>query len=464
MKFSIRMSAVIIMTYFVSACGGGNSDSSNNSGSSMVNVAKTVSQGPTVPAISMTNNGRAIAVWSSWSSSSSALWINHYNLDSGWGIAQLGGSGIGIESGAKVAVNSSGSGVLTWIRQINSSKEILAAVYHPADGWSAPTVLDSTQIGALDITVLMDENGTATVFWQRLTAGTNMNTTVMTSRHTANGWDAPQVLISGTSTMDLAGNSSGQIMAIWQQSNPDPNDQFSHNYNSFVRMIIPGSGWSTAQYIGNNVSEMNGSMYYNPTTTPGHYTPRISLDNLGNALALWSEAYFQGDSYHITVNTFTAGIGWGIPLVIGSISNNSTLAVSPFVSDSSATSYVSLVDCQYSYSSTVSNIFVVTYKAGIGWAINKVIDSLPFYCLSPRISVGKNGNLYLTWLQIDGNNTHLWSKQYSPGSGWGGSRRFDDWYGNIATYETAWDSSGNIIVIWSQNSGDSWVTLAKPLD
>lgn len=253
-------------------------------------------------------------------------------------------------------------------------------------------------------------------------------------------------------------------MAIWQQSNPDPNDQFSHNYNSFVRMLIPGSGWSTAQPIGNNVPEMNGSMYYNPTTTPGHYTPRISLDNQGNALTLWLEAYYQGDSYHITVNTFAAVNGWGTPQAIGSISSDSTLAVSPFVSDSSATSYVSLVDCQYSYSSTVSNIFVVTYKASIGWTINKVIDSLPFYCLSPRISVGKNGNLYLTWLQIDGNNIHLWSKQYSTVSGWGSSRRFDNWSGDIATYETAWDSSGNIIVIWSQNSGDSWVTLAKPLD
>lgn len=457
MKFSIRLSVVIILFCFISACGG-NSDSLKSSSSSTVNIMKTSSTDASSPSFAMASNGRAIAVWSE-GSSARKLWINQYFPNSGWGTAQSVGTGIGDESEAKAAVNVSGFTVLIWIRTINNSREILAATYDPATGWSTPFVLDSSGLGMVP-TVVLDDNGNATAMWYRYDA---VRGPFMTSRFSSAGWETPQIF-QNKGWQQTSGNSSGKVIAIWQQSDPDLNQQGWHNYNSLVRIFEPGLGWSATQYIGNNVPELDGSAYYNPTTTPGHYTPSVSIDSQGKALALWSEAYFQGDDYHITVNRYEVGSGWGTPLSIGSIPAYSTLSVSPFVYDSFGTAYISLLDCQYSYYSTLSNIFVATYKAATGWALIKVVDSIPYYCLSPLITAGKNGDLYLTWLQIDGNDTHLWSKKYSPISGWGTSNRLDNNLGSVGTYEASRDASGNIIVVWTQYSGSNWITFAKSIN
>ncbi|MSM41457.1 MAG: hypothetical protein GJT30_17705 [Geobacter sp.] len=459
----IRLIIVIVFLSIISACGGNSSDSTINSSSSSLLVQN--SPNAYSPSIAMMADGKAIAVWSEGTSSQS-LWVNYYNPNTGWGAAQSVGSGTGNEGGAEIAVNASGSAALIWTRTINNTNEILAANYDPSNGWSTASVLDATGFG-LNPTIAMDDDGNATALWHRtdFVNHSYMNT-IMTSRYTSTGWEVPQILESTASTPmhSLSGNSAGKEIAIWNQAEPDLNQPGYHNYNTYVRIFTPGIGWSSSQTVGNAISELDGSGYYNPTTTPGHYYPMVSINEQGDALALWSEVDYAGNDYRITVNQFNMVNGWGAPLSIGNISASSSITVSPFVLDGSDTAYVSVLDSWYNYSYSLSNIHVAAYKSGTGWTFTKVLDSQPYYFSSPLITVGKSGNLYLTWKQYGNNSVELWSKKYSPLSGWENSIRLDKNSGTVTGYKAARDALGNVLVIWTQNSGTDpgvWAKLIK---
>lgn len=450
---------LLMLIYLLAACSGTSSDKSANQASVSSLAIAPISAFS--PAIAVNTNGKAIAAWSEGSPPS--LWINSYNPASGWGRAERVGAMTGLESGARIALNSTGDAVLAWVHVVSNSVELLAATYNPTTGWSQPTQLDgNTVTSGSNFWVSVDDSGSASVFWQgAMSAGSN---TVFYSKHSSNGWSTPETVVSETSTFQqmAATSPSGKTFVIYNQSKPDADDIFSHFYNTYVRSFSPGSGWGTPQAVGNKVSEMNGSSYLNPTTTPGHYEPTISVDGQGNALALWSEVYFLGDNYKITVNGFNTVTGWGTAQRIGEIGSNSTLTVSAFASDASGTSYIGLVDCQYSFGSTAhSNIHVAKLKEGT-WSIDKVVDSLPYYALEPAVTAGKTGVL-LTWLQIENNTFHLWMKAYNPLSGWGPASRVDTLTASVSNYQTARDGSGGIYLIWTQGDEATSGVYAKIL-
>ncbi len=444
------MTAVLFLV--LAACTGTNSDKAANQPSvSSLAIAPTSAFSP---AIAVNANGKAIAAWSEGSPPS--LWINSYSPAFGWGKAERVGALTGIECGARIALNSTGDAVLAWVHVVNNSVELLAATYNPTTGWSQPSQLDvNTVTSGSNFWVSVDDSGSASVFWQgAMSTGSN---TVFYSKHSSNGWSTPETVVSETSTFQqvAASSPSGKAFVIYNQSKPDADDIFTHFYNTYVRSFSLGSGWGTPQAVGNKVFEMNGSAYLNPTTTPGHYEPTISVDGEGNALALWSEVYYQGANYKITVNGFNTVTGWGTAQRIGEIGSNSTLTVSAFASDASGASYIGLVDCQYSFGSTArSNIYVAKFIEGT-WSFDKVVDSLPYYALKSAVTAGKTGVL-LTWMQIENNAFRLWMKSYDPHSGWGPASRVDTLTASVGNYQTARDGSGNIYLIWTQ--GDETIS------
>lgn len=67
---------------------------------------------------------------------------------------------------------------------------------------------------------------------------------------------------------------------------------------------------------------------------------------------------------------------------------------------------------------------------------------------APQVAVNASGAAVLLW----GQDTGLWARQYTPGSGWGGVTRVDNASGNNPQEaRVAIDAAGNVMAIWAQN-------------
>jgi hypothetical protein len=423
-----------------------------------VKLTTATSLAASSPSLSIAKDGKAIAVWSEGVYPSRILWISRYEPNVGWGTPQSVGTGIGDEGDAKVAVNASGLAVLVWRRDRNNSREILAANYDPTKGWSVPSILDSSGLGiAPDVT--LDDSGNAIAIWN-LYDIVNYKNTGMTSRYTSSGWDVPQILQPNASApvQKISGNSSGKAIAIWNQSDPVLG-QFEHKYNTWVRQFEPGIGWSTPQPVGNDILEINGAMYLNADSVPGHYNSMIAVDGQGNALALWSEVSFAGDSSHTTFNRLEVGKGWGAPQLL----DNLGLPSDKIVFNDSGSAYFSWTENvkQSSNTSYLSTLSVATYSTANGWAKENLFDKYPYYCFNSSIIIGKDGNPLVTWLQSSGYDSQLWFKNYSPTTGWSSPIRLDSNTGEVDEYHIANDAAGNVTVIWTQYSGTNRVMWSK---
>lgn len=433
--------------WLLTACGGSGSTPSNNPGS-----AVRLTQAPAgafSTAIAVAGDGTAMAVWSQGPAPFS-LWASRFHPASGWGTPQQIGSGTGDQAWAQLAVNSSGHAVVAWGRMVGNSINLLAATYDPATGWSAPTVLEGSTLINPYFWVSIADGGVASVSWQTFLANYGPNALVQ-SKYVSGAWTPPETIASETSTTQqtVSANSAGTLFVAYNQYQPDPADSLYHRYNTFARSFDPALGWSAPQSIGNYISEMNGVSYLNPTTTPGHFMPIISVDQQGKTVALWSEVRFAGDSYQITVNSFDPATGWGTPVKISEIQSNSIVSSSLFASDGSA-NYISFIDwTYYSNAPSVSNIFVAKFKAG-SWTCEKVVDSLPTSAQNSAITTGKDGALLLTWLERDGEVTGLWMKSFHPATGWGPATRLDKSPSGVGDYKTVRDSSGKILLMWSE--------------
>lgn len=452
---------VLICIWLLTGCGGSNSTSTQMKDSSVVRLANVPADGFS-SGIAVATDGTAMAVWSR-GPAPFTLWASHYTPALGWGAPERIGTGTGHEAWAQIAINSSGRAVVAWGRMVGLSVNLLAATYNTGTGWSEPTVLEGGSLINPQVWVSIGADGVACVSWQTFApVGGNSGTNILVQARKVDGaWAPPEIVASGTSTTQLgvSGNSSGKSFAIYHQSHPDPVDPITHRYNTYVRSFDPALGWTTPLAIGNYVSELNDASYLNPTTTPGHSKPTISVDDQGKASALWSEVYYAGGNYQVTANNFDPATGWGTPVKVADLPADSHTSFSPFVFDGSA-SFISFVDVLYP--SNLSNIFVASFKAG-NWNCEKVVDSLPFYAMYSAITVGTDGTLLLTWLQQEGEHQTLWMKTFHPGAGWGPASRVDSGPGGIGDYKTTRDASGRILVMWSELGATTGGVYVKTL-
>lgn len=464
-KQSMALLCCVAMLCGISACG----DETPIIPDTAVRVSAISSAQVGSLTVSGTKDGKITAVWSEGDFGSRKMRINTYVPGTGWGTAQPLGTGIGDEADAKIAVNSSGNAMLVWIRRTDNSREIMAAGFKPADGWGTPIVLDATG-DSLEPDVTLDDSDNATASWNFYVYGFNPTVTGMVARFSSGTWSAPQILNSGrTMTIwKVSGNSSGNLMAIWNQSTPQP-ELSGHNYNTWVSQFDAIAGWLTPEAVGNDIFELDGIGYYNPQSLPGHYLPTLTVDQQGNALAFWLQVAGAGGSYGITVNHFENGSGWWTPEVIGATPSDMNTG---FLSDYSSITlggagggYFSWTVTDMLSSMPQTDLFAATYKTATGWTTEKVLAASPFYCLKPAVYEGKNTNLHVFWLQVDANDVaHLFSKSRLSAGGWGTAMRLSSISGGIGDYKAIRDDAGNVTVIWTQYASGKGMVWAKVIN
>lgn len=191
-----------------------------------------------------------------------------------------------------IAADPAGDVVIVWQGLGSGAKTIGAAVHPAGGGWQAPTTISETALEASEPAVAISSGGEATAVWQ---SSNGAGTTILAASHPAGrSWAAPVKISSGGTETNpaVAVNSGGGAVAAWVSNGND--------IAGAARRV--GSAWSGPNYV--EYSEWQ----------PG--APRVGLDKVGNALALWG-SYHDGEA-EIRAAELPAGRGWKSAVALSS--------------------------------------------------------------------------------------------------------------------------------------------------
>ena len=383
------------------------------------------------PQLSVDGCGNAIAVWDRGGN----IWSNRYVAGTSWGTAQLIETSSGGADYPQVSVDSSGNAIAIWSQNDGVRNNIWSNRYAVGTGWGTAQLIETNDSGdAEDPQVSMDSYGNAIAVWSqscgfdvygddfsiwsnRYVVGTVWGTAQLVETEglgRAYNSQFPQVSVDG----------SGNAIVVWYQ------DTVVSPASIWSKRYVAGTGWETAQLI-----ETSDSTYA--------AQPQVSVDNSGNAIAVWQQE--DGVRYSIWSNRYAAGTGWETAQLIETGSGGAEL---PQVSmDGSGNAIV----VWYQSDGVRDNIWSNRYVVGTGWGTAELIetnDSAGAFC--PQVSADISGNANAVWEQ---GNT-VWSNRYVVGTGWGTAQSIGVGSSGADSPQVSADDSGNAIVVWRDGSGD----------
>lgn len=390
-----------------------------------------------------------------------------------------------------VATNGSGS--------VNSSAATLtvnAAGSSKAFGTAA--LIETGTGAAAQPQIAVDPSGNAVAVWVQIdSTGTYMNIWANNYSVATHTWGTAAPIETGvgfSSNPQIAIDANGNALAVWQQ---DGNPSGSLRYDIWASRYTAGTGWGTAAVIdtdnagsaitpqiaiyanGNAIAvwaQYDGtygnimtSRYTSGTgwdssatviaTGPGgRYNPQLAVASNGNAFAIWS-TYIGSGINNIDTSLYTTS-GWGAPVAIGSNTIGYTDIHNAKVAFDGSGNALAV----WSQSDVSSrNIWANRYSASTGWSTAELIEWSGGDANFPQLAFDSNGNALAVWQQNSGSgiNARIWSNRYTAGSGWGGFPAIiqtDISGGSTANAEKPQitiDANGNALAVWVQPDGAS---------
>ena len=335
-----------------------------------------------------------------------------------------------------IALSPSGTGVITF-RRSGAHDFIWATRFVPGAGaggtnWEVPVQLSQGPWGAYQPTVAMDSAGDAIVVWYEWILSKGY--AVYASRYQVGvGWGAPQLIDqpSGYSlTPQIAMNSGGTAFATWQQWD-------GTRYNIWANRYVAGVGWGVAVALD--------------TTTFTTDSPKVGVDNSGNAFVVWQE--HDGTRYNIMSARYSGG-AWSAPLALEASPQDATYPAIGM--DGPGNAIVSW----YQWDGARYNVWANRYAPGPGWtgAITIEASANTVYNYPAPAVAMNSGNGVVAWTMWDGMTYSIYENRYVSGTGWTGEVAVDP-FGDYALYPSAAiDDSGNTFVTYQHFPTGSTLT------
>jgi hypothetical protein len=186
-----------------------------------------------------------------------------------------------------------------------------------------------------------------------------------------------------------------------------------------------------------------------PTTAE---RPRVVVDALGNAFAVWQRR--DGLTRSVWANRYVLGTGWGTAAQISVVGSTESSANLPEIAvDASGNATVVWEQSDNGLSSIWSN----RYVNGTGWGTATQIQTRTAVtgdAFTPHIAVDALGNALAVWEQFEGGIFEIWSNRYTAGATWGTAVPVETNPGSASSARVAFDeTTGRAFAVWRQGSG-----------
>jgi len=363
-----------------------------------------------------------IVVWINTSNPEDEVIARHFNFNTGlWGNEVIiGGGANSTGSHPEIVIDNQGNAIVLWESWINNDYSILSSRYNAAsDAWSQEEEIETGLGGASNPKIVIDGNGNAIAVWEQFD-GTSKSIFVNRFNNSTGQWENEQLIENGSGLAmrpQVAMNSSGNAVAIWEQQDGVTYSIYTSNYDS-------NSGqWSTSVKIGSGdassadvivypngdaigVWDQGGSIYesryfsssglWNPeeiiSISGFAEYPQIDIDPFGNVFVVWRQlnSAFNHWASQLKVGSLTWSTPVEIETIDGSISNYVKIGIDP---NGNVMAVWEEGD----------DIYATYYdKGSTQWGAVELIDNLNGSARNPNVAFGPTGTAIAVWSQEDG--------------------------------------------------------------
>jgi len=287
-----------------------------------------------------------------------------------------------VASDVRVAVSSTGSGMLLWSRSYNTgATEYLYSRYTPGSGWSAPVVFaPGVSVSAMP-ELGMQGNGEAVLAWY----GGSGSGSIYVAR-AAPGSDfivgAIVTVDSTASGLRLHVRESGEAVLGWTKNDAAG----SGPLRAWAAVYAPGVGWSVAAPVENASSAVtSGSL-------------RVAADGTGGAIAVWTEQ--DPGAAAVWASRYVASSGWGPPHLLDTSAYSAAQPEIAEAKDGRALAAWMQPDA----SGMLSQVYTSRFEPGSGWATPQLLMSSPsatsYSFPYPRVAMNDTGEGLAVWREL----------------------------------------------------------------
>ncbi|MBL0226644.1 MAG: hypothetical protein IPQ16_14045 [Geobacteraceae bacterium] len=387
----------------------------------------TASTGDHDPQVAMDVRGNGLIIWWDVEGVLGKLWSKRYTAGAGWGPAAL----VELFSNEnnrnhQVAMDAQGNALVTWGSSDGSLAHLWGKRYNAASGWGTAFQADTSVYGLGDYQLAMNVQGNAVAVYTASVAGV-----VQATYLPATSWQAAALIENDNhgdaGAPQVAMDTQGNATAVWEQSDGE-------RYSIWAARYSPATGWGTPEVI-------------EPDPTQNARAPRVAMDAQGNAIAVWP--HFDGIRYNIWANRYTAGGGWGEPVLLET--DDGDARVPRIAMDAAGNAVV----VWFQNDGARNNIWANRYTVDLGWGTPTLIENNNDGAASaPQVAMDAIGNAMAVWDQDDGKRNNIWSSRYIAGVGWGTAVLIETNDAGTARYpQVKIDAKGSAVAVWQQSDG-----------
>jgi len=290
------------------------------------------------------------------------------------------------------------------------------------------------------------------------------------------GWSGPVQVTSqyaySTSVPAMDGN--GNTIVVYQTY-----DAATSTYSLWSQRHTSGGSWASAILLSSGypsshrlAMDVNGNAtvvyhtYDRATSTYNiwsrYYTPgsgwasavllrsdvemidprRLAMDANGNATVVYHTTDRATLTYNLWSQRYTPGSGWASAVLLSSNIDARYLSLAMDANGNTIVIYGT-----YDTATSIYSLWSRYYTPGSGWASAVLLYSNNITIGYSSLAMGANGNAIVIYGTYDTATSiySLWSQHYTPGSGWSGATLLSS--SNIVTYRVVMDANGNATVV-----------------
>jgi hypothetical protein len=347
---------------------------------------------------------------------------------------------------AEVAAYGAGHAVAVWTRIESGGKSVWGSWSALGAGWDAPERLSEAGANFFP-TIALDSTGSGFVVWVRDRPGVPIG--VRAGRAAAGRWEQAQELqpvlspLKGIGNPHVAVGNNGTAVAVYFGLRDGQWRIFGNDYR-------PDVGWGAAQLISPQDDTVSAAQ------------PRVGVDRLGNAVAVWSRIVPCSPScgppgfYDVVGRRFDAGLGWQEVVIIAAGRNEAQyprVAVDP--GGNALTIWNE--DSNGSSAGPVYEVWAARLTAGAGWGAAQRLQPQSAWSASwPLVALDAGGNATAVWARGDGKELIIWAARFLATSGWGAPEAIGTAGGGGIDRDSiaiAVNPRGDGIAAWPQSDG-----------
>ncbi len=230
----------------------------------------------------------------------------------------------------------------------------------------------------------------------------------------------------------IAESPHGDIVAVWEQFD-------GAHYSIWGNSRRAHQGWGRAHLI--------------QTSDTGHsYNPRVAINALGQAVAVWVQMDHALGTYGIWSSRLEPGAGWGAVVQVERGNAGPTYAPGIAIDDRG----LAVAAWQQS-DGRRANVRASRFTPGVGWGRASPLERGEGDLGAPQVVMDAGGNALVVWPRFHLNRSELWASAHVGGGGgaWEKALRIDVVPGYVHTPRVmaAAGVPGQFAVLWDQEEG-----------